>query len=109
VHASEEPEGSRNGGHDSMSTMSIELSVYGSEERSCGGPRLSRMVRAGAAAGSYAPLPIATRREVLEPMLPDIALLQELTGESFADWKGDTGRGDFRSRQASPSGSGARN
>lgn len=93
---------------------------------------LSRVARAGAALGSYAPpqvwralsipliaalhsgktqrppLPVAVRREVLEPMLPDIALLEELTGESFEDWKGDTGRGDFRSRQASPSGTGAR-
>ena len=31
---------------------------------------------------------------------PDIELLEQLTGESFADWKGDTGRGDFRSRSA---------
>ena len=46
------------------------------------------------------PLPVEVRREVLDPMLPDIALLEELTGESFADWKGDIGRGDFRSRQA---------
>ena len=42
---------------------------------------------------------MAVRREVLEPLLPDIALLEELTGESFDDWRGDTGRGDFRSRQ----------
>ena len=35
------------------------------------------------------------RREVLEPLLPDIALLEELTGESFADWRRDTGRGHF--------------
>jgi hypothetical protein len=45
-------------------------------------------------------LPVEVRREVLAPLLPDIALLEELTGESFADWKGDAGRGDFRSRQA---------
>jgi hypothetical protein len=88
---------------------------------------LSRLTRAGAALGAYAPpqvwrqasrpliaalhagraprppLPVEVRREVLAPLLPDIALLEELTGESFADWKGDTGRGDFRSRQA-PSG-----
>ena len=48
------------------------------------------------------PLPVDVRREVLAPLLPDIALLEELTGESFADWKGDTGRGDFRSRQSTP-------
>ena len=83
---------------------------------------LSRVVRAGAAAGAYAPpqvwrqlsrpliaalhaglvprptLPPAVRREVLAPLLPDIALLEQVTGESFADWTGDTGRGDFASR-----------
>jgi hypothetical protein len=36
---------------------------------------------------------------VLAPLLSDIDLLEELTGESFADWRSDTGRGDFRSRQ----------
>jgi hypothetical protein len=85
---------------------------------------LSRLARAGAALGSHArpqvwreasrpligalhagraprpPLPVEVRRAVLAPLLPDIALLEELTGESFADWKGDTGRGDFRSRRA---------
>jgi hypothetical protein len=85
---------------------------------------LSRAVRAGAALGALAPpqvwrqasrpliaalhagraprpaMPVEVRREVLEPLLPDIELLEELTGESFADWKGDTGRGDFRSRSA---------
>jgi hypothetical protein len=85
---------------------------------------LARLVRAGAAAGAYAPpqvwrqvsrpliaalhsertprppMPVEVRREVLEPLLPDIELLEELTGQSFADWKGDTGRGDFRSRSA---------
>ncbi|HEY0561070.1 MAG TPA: sulfotransferase [Frankiaceae bacterium] len=84
---------------------------------------LARLARAGAAVGAYfppqlwrqaagpliaalhagkvprPPLPVDVRREVLDPLLPDIALLEELTGESFADWKGDTGRGDFRSRQ----------
>jgi hypothetical protein len=88
---------------------------------------LSRAVRAGAALGTYAPpqvwrqmsrpllaglhagavprppLPVDVRREVLEPLLPDIELLEELTGESFADWKGDTGRGHFSSRQQSTS------
>jgi hypothetical protein len=83
---------------------------------------LARAVRAGAAAGALLPpqvwrqagrpliaalhagraarppLPVEVRREVLCTLLPDIELLEELTGESFADWKGDTGRGDFRSR-----------
>ena len=67
--------------------------------------RVSRPLIAAMHAGGTArpPLPVAVRREVLEPLLPDIALLEELTGESFADWKGDTGRGDFRSRQGSGS------
>jgi hypothetical protein len=83
---------------------------------------LSRLVRAGAAGGAHLPpqvwrqasrpllaalhahraprpqLPVEVRREVLEPLLPDIELLEELTGESFADWKGDVGRGHFSSR-----------
>ena len=40
------------------------------------------------------------RRAVLERVLPDIALLEEVTGESFADWRADTGRGDYASRAA---------
>ncbi len=94
------------------------------------GPRyraLSRVVRAGASAGAHSPpeiwrrlsrpllaalhagraprppLPIEVRREVLEPLLPDIELLEELTGESFADWKRDVGRGHFSSRQQTTS------
>jgi hypothetical protein len=88
---------------------------------------LSRAARAGAALGAAAPpqvwrqvsrpliaalhagqaprppLPVQVRREVLGPLLPDIDLLEELTGESFADWKGDSGRGDFRTRSAARS------
>jgi hypothetical protein len=87
---------------------------------------LSRTARAGAALGAYLPpqawrqvsrpligalhaertnrppVPVDVRREVLAPLLADVALLEQLTGESFADWKGATGRGDFRSRQRSP-------
>ncbi|MGY1672292.1 sulfotransferase [Geodermatophilus sp. SYSU D00710] len=93
----------------------------------CDTPRyraLSRVVRAGAALGAHAPpqvwrqvsrpllaalhagraprppLPVEVRHEVLVPLLPDIALLEELTGESFDDWRRDTGRGDFRSRRS---------
>jgi hypothetical protein len=43
---------------------------------------------------------VEARREVLEPLLPDIALLEELTGQSFEDWKGDIGRGHFAARRA---------
>ena len=88
---------------------------------------LARVTRAGAALGAFAPpqvwrqasrplvaalhagraprptLPVEVRREVLAPLLPDIELLEELSGTSFADWKGDTGRGDFRSRSAARS------
>jgi hypothetical protein len=89
---------------------------------------LSRAVRAGAALGAALPpqvwrrasrplvaalhagrtrrppLPVEVRRAALAPLLPDIELLEELTGESFADWKGDAGRGDFRSRQVQAAG-----
>ena len=44
-------------------------------------------------------LPVEVRRGALAPLLADIALLEEVTGESFRDWKGDAGRGDFRLRQ----------
>jgi hypothetical protein len=44
-------------------------------------------------------MPVEVRREVLEPLLPDIALLEDLLDESFEDWKGDTGRGHFGSRR----------
>jgi Sulfotransferase family len=89
---------------------------------------LSRAVRAGAALGASLPpqvwrrasrplvaalhagrtrrppLPVEVRRAALAPLLPDIELLEDLTGESFADWKGDAGRGDFRSRQVQAAG-----
>jgi hypothetical protein len=88
---------------------------------------LARGARAGAALGAHVPpqvwrqvsrpllaalhagrtprptLPVEVRREVLAPLLDDVALLEELTGESFADWRGDTGRGDFRSRSGARS------
>ncbi len=87
---------------------------------------LASVARAGAALGAYTPpevwrqvsrplvaalhagraprppMPVEVRREVLAPLLPDIALLEELTGESFDDWRRDTGRGDFRSRRPAP-------
>ena len=68
--------------------------------------RLSRPLIAGLHAGrtQRPALSVPVRREALEPLLPDIALLEELTGESFGDWKGDTGRGDFRSRQVPAAG-----
>jgi hypothetical protein len=83
---------------------------------------LGRLARAGAALGAHAhpevwrrlsapliaamhagraprpAMPVEVRREVLEPLLPDIAVLEDLTGESFADWRRDTGRGHFSAR-----------
>jgi hypothetical protein len=76
----------------------------------CAPPQVWRQVSRPLLAALHAgraprpPLPVEVRREVLAPLLPDIRLLEELTGESFADWKGDTGRGDFRSRTSSPAG-----
>lgn len=85
---------------------------------------LSRAVRAGAAVGSLAPpqvwrrasrpllaalharpvppapLPVEVRREVLAPLLEDVDLLERLTGLEVDSWRGDAGRGDFRSRAA---------
>jgi hypothetical protein len=46
------------------------------------------------------PLPVEVRRAVLARVLDDVALLEEVTGESFEDWRGDTGRGDYASRAA---------
>ena len=87
---------------------------------------LSRVVRAGAGAGAFfepqlwrrasRPLlramhvgqsgsrPALTpeqRAEVLEPLLADIDRLENVTGESFADWRGSEGRGSFADRSKS--------
>ena len=43
------------------------------------------------------------RRVVLAPLADDIALPSEVTGQSFADWLGDRGRGEFGPRaEAAP-------
>src|SRR3954471_12716195 len=84
---------------------------------------LARAARAGAAAGALAPpqvwrqasrpllaalhaqkaprppMPVEVRRGGVSAPPPGIEVLEGVTGESFGDWKGDTGRGDFRSRQ----------
>ncbi|SDN77762.1 Sulfotransferase domain-containing protein [Klenkia soli] len=86
--------------------------------------RLAQLARAGAAAGAHVPpqvwrqasrpvlaaihaaatkrppLAVEVRRAVQARVLDDIALLEEVTGESFDDWRGDTGRGDYASRAA---------
>ncbi|WP_246000319.1 sulfotransferase family protein [Nocardioides pocheonensis] len=83
---------------------------------------LARLVRAGAAAGAYAPpqvwrnvsrpllrelhrkgthrpdLTPEQRRLVLEPMLADLDVLERVTGQSFEDWRGESGRGSFTAR-----------
>ena len=85
---------------------------------------LARLARAGAAAGAHVPpqvwrqasrpllaalhagatkrppLPVEVRRAVQARVLDDVALLEEVTGESFQDWRGDTGRGDYANRAA---------
>lgn len=87
---------------------------------------LGRTIRAGAAAGSYVrpqvwrqavkPLykalqygqpqqrPRLTpeiRTELVREFFDDITLLESLLGESYADWRSDSGRGSFRDRQPS--------
>ncbi len=86
---------------------------------------LGRLIRAGATAGAYAPphlwrqasRPLTTalqhrglekrprlapeqRVELVEDCLADIAVLEDLLGESFADWRSSTGRGSFRERSS---------
>ncbi len=90
------------------------------------GPRravLSRVVRAGAGAGAFfspqlwrrASRPVlramhlgqpsarpeltaAQRRTILQPLLPDIERLEAITGQDFADWRSDAGKGSFAMR-----------
>jgi hypothetical protein len=38
------------------------------------------------------------RRRILAPLLPDLALLEAVTGQDFADWRSDTGKGSFAAR-----------
>jgi hypothetical protein len=39
------------------------------------------------------------RRDVLSIFADDIGLLEQVTGRSFADWRADTGRGEFSQRR----------
>jgi hypothetical protein len=83
---------------------------------------LGATIRAGAALGSFAPpqvwrrveaplramlhqgggvrpaLTVEQRRAALAPLLADIALLEEVLGRSFDDWRADAGRGEFSLR-----------
>jgi hypothetical protein len=47
------------------------------------------------------------RRAVLAPLVDDIRLLERVTGQSFADWLGDEGRGAFATRRAAAPAPGA--
>jgi hypothetical protein len=92
-------------------------------EPGLGASMLGRVIRAGAAAGSYAPPQVwrraskpllnllrhggSTQRPKLAPeqrtallgdCLDDIALLEETLGQSFEDWRSDAGRGSFAER-----------
>jgi hypothetical protein len=94
------------------------------------GPRtraLGQVIRAGAQAGQYLPpevwrrisrpliaqlhrggshhrpaLSELQRARLLEPHLPDIELLEQVTGDSYADWKGHRAGESFASRTGSP-------
>ncbi len=86
---------------------------------------VGRVIRAGAVAGAYAPprvwreairpllalrriggpdrrprLAEEVRTELVRDCLDDITVLEEVLGESFADWRSSSGRGSFRERQA---------
>jgi hypothetical protein len=88
---------------------------------------LGGVIRAGARAGAYAPpqlwrqasrplvaalqhggtdqrprLTPEQRTELLADCRDDIAVLESVLGESFADWRSPTGRGSFRERTAAP-------
>jgi hypothetical protein len=85
---------------------------------------LARAARAGAALGAYAPpqvwraasvpllrqlhradvdrpeLTPEQRSQVMAPLLPDIELLEAVTGQSFADWRDEVGGGSYAARVA---------
>jgi hypothetical protein len=88
---------------------------------------LGQVIRAGAAVGAWFPprvwrrvsgplialrhrngtnrprLTPEERWAVLAPLVDDIRKLERITGQSFADWLGDEGRGEFAGRQAQAS------
>jgi hypothetical protein len=85
---------------------------------------LAHAARAGAALGAYAPpkvwraasvpllkqlhradvdrpeLTAHQRSQVMAPLLPDIELLEQVTGDSFADWRAEVGGGSYAARVA---------
>ena len=93
---------------------------------------LGPVIRAGAAAGQFFPprvwrrvsrpligqlhkngsagrpaLTPEQRAELLAPHLPDIELLEQVTGDSFAEWKGYRDGGSFVSRRSAVSAAGS--
>jgi hypothetical protein len=42
---------------------------------------------------------VEDRRRLVAHFATDIALLEKVTGRSYADWLGDSGRGEFRARR----------
>ncbi len=44
-------------------------------------------------------LTVEDRRRLVAHFATDIALLERVTGRSYADWLGDSGRGEFRARR----------
>jgi hypothetical protein len=91
---------------------------------------LAPMVRAGARAGAFLPpelwrrasrplvsqlrrnggsarpkLSVEQRSALLEPLLPDIDLLEQVTGESFPEWRGHRDGVAYQTRVATPVGS----
>jgi hypothetical protein len=86
---------------------------------------ISPLVRAGATVGAYFPpqiwraasvpllralqhgggrrpdLSVETRRQLVAHFAADIALLEEITGDSYSDWLSDRGRGEFSTRRQS--------
>jgi Sulfotransferase family len=85
---------------------------------------MSPLVRAGARFGAYLPpevwrtvsvpllwalqygggrrpdLTVEDRRRLVAHFATDIALLEKVTGRSYADWLGDSGRGEFSARRS---------
>ena len=58
-------------------------------------PLRSALHRGG---GRRPPLTIDQRRAALAGFVDDIALLEDVMGQSFNDWRGDAGRGEFSQR-----------
>ncbi|WP_375474507.1 sulfotransferase [uncultured Jatrophihabitans sp.] len=107
----------------------VVTSIPGSNVSAWAGPNavnagLRRLVRAGAAVGSFLPpdawrqasrpllaalhrgdahrpkLDVGVRRELVAQFTDDVALLERLLDRSFQDWLGDSGRGTYAVRKS---------